>query len=322
MNLLRLLARLAGGSALCIGVTTVAMAAAAPAAPAPFLWTVQGPKATHYLLGSVHLLPVAADALPDALEDAYTQVDGVVFETDIGALAARTTQLGFVAAGQAHSSLRGRIGTALYARVQAQAAQLNMPPGLCDRVQAWWCALSLALYEFRDAGFSEEYGIDQHFYGEALADGKALRWLEGVPQHLALFTGMDAATGRALLRAALEPDSGGLGSPQAVYGAWRSDDDAALAGFDVRFAQRAPVLYERLIRNRNRAWLPRLRTLLEGGQAQLVVVGAAHLVGPDGLVAALRAAGYRVTPGLAAPQRGVRTAARAGVRPVAWTPAP
>lgn len=293
---------------------------ASPAAP--FLWQVQGPQATHYLIGSVHLLPAAADTLPDALEDAYEQADGVVFETDIGALSARTTQLGFVAAGQADTPLRARIGAALYARVQARATELDMPSSLCDRVQAWWCALSLAIYEFRDAGFSDEYGIDQHFYGEALADGKDLRWFEGIPQHLALFSGMDATTGLALLRAALEPDDGGLGSPQAVYQAWRADDDAALAGFDARLARQAPSLYDRLIRARNRAWLPQLRTLLDGAEVQLVVVGAAHLVGPDGLVTALRAAGYRVTPGLAVSRQGERTATRLGVRSVTWRPAP
>jgi hypothetical protein len=42
--------------------------------------------------------------------------------------------------------------------------------------------------------------------------------------------------------------------------------------------------------------MPTLKRLLDGGEPQLVVVGAAHLVGPDGLIAQLRARGYKVLP--------------------------
>ncbi|HEU0197967.1 MAG TPA: TraB/GumN family protein, partial [Nevskiaceae bacterium] len=125
--------------------------------------------------------------------------------------------------------------------------------------------------------------------------------------HLALFSGMDRRLGRAMLRAAVAPDDSGLASPQAVYRAWRDDDVAAVAGFDSRFKQRYPALYARLIANRNRAWMPKLQALLDGQDGQLIVVGAAHLVGPDGLVGALRAAGYRVAPGLAATGHELRT---------------
>ena len=54
------------------------------------------------------------------------------------------------------------------------------------------------------------------------------------------------------------------------------------------------VMYERLLVNRNRNWLPRLDALLSRNSRAFVVVGAAHLVGPDGLLAMFRAKGYKV----------------------------
>ncbi|MFX8055498.1 TraB/GumN family protein, partial [Acinetobacter baumannii] len=50
---------------------------------------------------------------------------------------------------------------------------------------------------------------------------------------------------------------------------------------------------EVMVDQRNRAWLPKLRQLLDDGPS-FVLVGGAHLAGPGGLPARLQAAGYRV----------------------------
>lgn len=50
-----------------------------------------------------------------------------------------------------------------------------------------------------------------------------------------------------------------------------------------------------MIDERNIAWMPALRSALDGGDA-VVLVGATHLPGHDGLLALLSRAGYRVSP--------------------------
>ena len=57
----------------------------------------------------------------------------------------------------------------------------------------------------------------------------------------------------------------------------------------------AETLKKLMIADRNRAWLPMLSKYLDAGHS-VVNVGAAHLPGPDGLIAMLRARGYRVEP--------------------------
>ena len=54
-------------------------------------------------------------------------------------------------------------------------------------------------------------------------------------------------------------------------------------------------MYQRLLVARNRNWLPQLEALFTRPGRAFVVVGAAHLVGPDGLIAMLKAKGYRWT---------------------------
>jgi uncharacterized protein YbaP (TraB family) len=54
-------------------------------------------------------------------------------------------------------------------------------------------------------------------------------------------------------------------------------------------------MYQRLLVNRNRTWLPKLEALFTRPKPAFVVVGAAHLVGTDGLLTMLRAKGYKIT---------------------------
>jgi uncharacterized protein len=49
-----------------------------------------------------------------------------------------------------------------------------------------------------------------------------------------------------------------------------------------------------IIDDRNRRWLPQIEKLLAQGDNALVVVGAAHLVGKDGVIELLRDRGYTV----------------------------
>ena len=75
---------------------------------------------------------------------------------------------------------------------------------------------------------------------------------------------------------------------------WRTGDAAAVERIVLKDLQQEPQLYQRLLVERNRNWLPKLEALFAQRTRAMVVVGAAHLVGPDGLVAMFRTRGYKV----------------------------
>jgi uncharacterized protein YbaP (TraB family) len=74
--------------------------------------------------------------------------------------------------------------------------------------------------------------------------------------------------------------------------AWRRGDMAALEKELRRNRRDSPALQDALVRDRNRRWLPRIDALLEEDRDCLVVVGALHLVGRDGLITLLRQQGH------------------------------
>lgn len=57
----------------------------------------------------------------------------------------------------------------------------------------------------------------------------------------------------------------------------------------------AAIFNKIMVEDRNLAWMPVLKRYLSEGNA-VVLVGAAHLPGKQGLIALLKSAGYRVEP--------------------------
>ena len=78
---------------------------------------------------------------------------------------------------------------------------------------------------------------------------------------------------------------------------WRSGDVERLdTGMRADMAAKSPQSYKLLDVDRNNAWLPQIEKRLTGSTSNdtLVVVGALHLLGADGLVEKLKAKGYTV----------------------------
>ncbi|HUS25345.1 MAG TPA: TraB/GumN family protein [Candidatus Binatia bacterium] len=290
-------------AALAPGVMAADKPQSAPApAPdtvaAPFLWEVQGAKAKHYLLGSVHMLPQSTQPLPLALDAAYATTRGTVFESDIGRLNSPELQAKMIGAGTEDRAggLKKRIGPAQWDKLQKRARKLGLPTPICATFRAWLCALTLELSSVQQAGFDAAFGIDQYFYGKAIDDGRALTWLETPEQQLELFTGMPDAMATQFLGATLDGMTDSSMAPGELEHVWRSGDLAAVQKEMDALHAKYPEVYARLLADRNKAWLPKLAELFGGESPQFVVVGAAHLPGPDGLLAALRAQGLAAVP--------------------------
>jgi len=79
-----------------------------------------------------------------------------------------------------------------------------------------------------------------------------------------------------------------------IVDAWKTGDAPAVERIMLADLKQDPAMYQRLLVQRNQSWLPKLEALFGRRGHAFVVVGAAHLVGPDGLVAMLKTKGYSV----------------------------
>jgi len=300
MKRLIALAALALAAAFSLRLAAEAPVAAAlpPLADAPFLWEVQGPKARHFLLGSVHLLPPSARPLPVALDKAYAASKALVVETDLEALSSPEVQGRMLGAAREDrpGGLEARIGKSLYRKLQARARGLGMPTPVCAELRAWFCALALELYPLQQAQFSIDYGVDHHYFNLARDDGRPVISLETPEFQIGLFAQMPDALAKQMLAATLDEATYESQTPEELYRMWRGGDVAALEQVVAEMRRRYPDLYARILADRSRAWAGPLAGRLKQDVPLLVIVGAAHLPGADGLLALLKAQGLEATP--------------------------
>lgn len=268
----------------------------AVASDAPFLWRVQGPKAVHYLMGSVHLLPGDAYPLPPALDAAYEGTTALMLEADPGALETPEVQARMLGRGAATNGLQAEIPAPLYERVRKQAEEMQLSPGLCDGFKPWFCALTLGVLQYEQDGMEAANGLDLHFYKRAMAENRPIHWFETPDEQIDLFGGMSAPMSAQFLASTLDDLDEPANAGTELVRQWRSNDVAAIEATVLDMRTRFPEAYQRLVEARNRDWMTELVATFDGETPTLVITGAAHLVGPAGLVALLREKGYAVTP--------------------------
>lgn len=284
-------------SALCAGLLALG-AGAARADGQHVFWEVAGRHNTVYLLGSVHLLHADDNALPAVTEAAYLDAETVVEELDLLNAASEMFRpevmaLQLLPEGQ---DLPGVLGPELHARLSTVAAELGLPVAFLARMQPWFVAVAVTEMRYSKAGYSAQDGVDYQIAMRAKADGKPLRGLETVAQQLGFLAGMSMDEQRKFLAATLEETSD-ASELREITAAWRSGDLSRLEKLLRDGELQSPELYQRIVVERNHAWLPQIEAMLAEPRDHdyLVVTGAAHLVGEQGVVELLRARGYKVT---------------------------
>lgn len=262
-----------------------------------FVWRVaKDGRAVAWLVGSVHVLKSDAYPLPPVFGQAFDETVTLVEEVDLGATADPAAILPMAAkavlgTGQTLEALLDR---ETYLLVQHSATAAGIPLLLLDRMQPWLVAMTLAMPALRRAGFDPALGLDQHFYERAKAAQRPIRGLETVAYQLDRLAGLPMPVQVDMLRAVLSDVATQIAAVTDLVAAWKSGDVTALERLLLKEFRDSPEVYQRLLVERNQAWAPKIAACATEPAPCLVVVGGAHLVGPDSVVALLRQSGFSV----------------------------
>lgn len=285
--------RIAAAALLAAG--TIAPAAEAQQPARSLLYRVEGATGTTvYMLGSIHLLSADMYPLPQPVEAAYADAERVFFEIPLDSMQAAQRLMLARAMYPEGKSLRTELPADLFAQVEQLAAANGIPIGMMERMEPWMAGLMFAALEWQKAGLEPEHGVDNHFNQRARTDGKPTGAFETVEFQLGLFDEAPPAEQVNHLRSTLK-DLPRMGQTMGdVVAAWRSGDAAAIDSIMNESMEEYPGVFQRMLVDRNAAWIPQIEALLRGRDDVLVVVGAAHLVGEHGVVSMLRQRGYTV----------------------------
>jgi uncharacterized protein YbaP (TraB family) len=301
----------AGASAAAAQVVAVVAetpAAAAPVAapPVPLLWKVSDADNSIYLLGSFHLLKPDDYPLSADVDAAFADAESLLFEMPPSEMEspALGLQMGQAALRLDGTLLDSQLPPATARKLQdwfaANATGLQasgMTPQALQMFEPWFVGLTVSVVEMTRDGLDPKLGLDRHFATAAQQAGKPVDGFETGAQQIAFLDGMDADEQVQFLDEALDESGEGASEVEKLHAAWRAGDAARLwDGMAADMKREYPKLYRHVNVERNDAWLSRIEQRLQapGEDDTLVVVGALHLLGSDGLVEKLRARGYAI----------------------------
>jgi uncharacterized protein YbaP (TraB family) len=273
--------------------STVVDARAAPSGL--FLYRVEREKHVSYLLGTIHLGFGFDEVLTPKAQSAFAAARVVITETDLtDDPASRLVQAALLPAGQTlNQMLDEPTWNALLKRLDGQ-----VPTPVLAQMKPWLPAVLLGIAELKEAfdkarpGKSERM-MDVELMDRAEKEGKTLRHLETVDEQIAVFENISIEEQVSELRHALEEDS--RAQARALVLAFQSGDETLLreALFDDQQMKNAPGFYRAVLFARNARWLPVIEGALAQGDA-FIAVGAAHLLGAEGLLETLRVRDYQI----------------------------
>jgi len=260
------------------------------------LWKVQSKSNTVYIMGSIHYLKPQNYPLDPALDDAFKAAKKLVLEIDLESAGKEQGQKLMLMKGLYTDgrTLKNGVSAETYGLAEKELKKLGLDIKLFNQFRPWFVALTVAALELQRLGFDANHGIDRYFYQKAKKENKEVIGLETFEYQMDLFDGMAERTQEMMLLQTLKDIHSIGGTVGAIVQAWASGDMKTLDSLLLQSLKEYPDVYQRLILDRNRAWLPKIESYLSQKENYLVVVGAGHLAGKDSVIEMLKAKGYSV----------------------------
>ncbi|PLK23558.1 TraB/GumN family protein [Porphyrobacter sp. TH134] len=266
--------------------------AAAGPPPDPLFYEIANADGTveGWMLGTIHALPDGARWRTAEIGRVIDTADFLVVE--IGELNGRGEGPS-IYANLAQSPGLPPLDTRLPPELRPQLAALlergGLEPDDFSTEESWAAAIALARI---DATGDPANGADRALIAD-FAD-RPVRELEGLRGQLLIFDRLPESAQRSMLAAVVRESERGRRDPARLQRAWLAGDAATIEASTREGFLADPILREALLVGRNRRWTAALVPVLQQPARPLIAVGAAHLVGPDGLAAMLAAEGFTV----------------------------
>lgn len=276
----------------------------------PLLYKVTGADGqTLYLFGTIHVGDSRTANLPQELADAFAASDALALEFDTQAFeeAVLTDEALQAQIGQLYydvsKTVEQRLGSTLY----AQAYPLMLATGQNNinspylRISIWQNLIE-NFFLAQGSSLTASKGMESRLLSWAQDQQKPVYEIESGLSQLTMLTGFSQDLQKLLLQQSL--DAGLLtycAESQNLYDLWCQGDADALTQLlseseDLTESEQLLYgeYYQAMYTDRNARMLTAATGYLSSGETVFLAVGLAHLLGEDGLVAGLTAAGYTI----------------------------
>ncbi len=285
-------------------ILAVAIACTAMASQAQLLWRISGKglEKPSYVFGTHHLAPLAIlDSVPQVrqVQSEVSQVCGEVNMLNTQQIMRTTAEAMLLSSGKSLNDYvpadKRKAVDALMQKYLGISIDNPMVQRMCPAALSTQIAAAMAAKQFPQMGSDSQ--LDIYFQTKADKAGKKVLALETVQQQLKLLFSQSLHRQASLLVCLAENADWTVTQMEMLTDAYMHRDLAALEEIQNQKlgddCDATPEETAAMIADRNNAWVEQMPAMMSAG-ATLFVVGAGHLVGDDGLIKLLTAAGYKV----------------------------
>ena len=261
-----------------------------------FLWKAESGNGTVYLLGSIHMLKREDMALKTIIDETFNKAKRLVFEVDLLNESPEKMQKLILQKG---INLDGKLLQQKVSRETFQwatiwANELGIDIKMLTPFKPWLAGLTMTILHLQKLGYDPNSGVDRQLARRAQAANKPVSGLESVESQFDLFDRFPPGLQEMMLRYSIREMEQINKMVDSLVLAWRDGDVGAAEKLFLGSMAEYPEIQEKLLDERNRNWLPQIEKFLQLGEDILVVVGAAHLVGKNGVIELLKGRGYKL----------------------------
>jgi uncharacterized protein YbaP (TraB family) len=192
-------------------------------------------------------------------------------------------------------TIQSQLSEPVYEQLTNYAAEAGLPLFMLERFKPAMAAMTIVVVESQKMGLDVESGIDKHFYHQAKGDSKETMGLETVEFQMNLLTDLSKEEGEAMLKSTIKEAQDLKKELGELMDAWKTGNSSNLEKLLKEAGEEGTALYKTMLTDRNERWVPQIEDLLKQDKPTLVIVGAAHLVGKQGVVELLKARKWKVT---------------------------
>lgn len=263
-----------------------------------FIWEITSDVSTVYLLGSIHVASNDIYPLNSAIEDAFQAANNLVVEIDISKVNPLTTaelmmEYGFYLEGK---NLKSSVSEELYIKLDDYFTEYGIDISTMDMFRPWVIDTLMEELRLESMGYYVQNGIDMYFIKKAAETDKNILELETTEFQMKLLSSFsDEIMILAIQYSFQDPPTKEM--IEKLFYSWENGNTDAVESLIFDGLNEDPVFdtcYQVIYIDRNYSMADKIELFLSEKDVYFVVVGAAHLVGEDGLISILENRGYEI----------------------------
>jgi uncharacterized protein len=256
------------------------------------VWKISRDGNTMFLGGSIHVLRAEDFPLPEEFDRAFSQSALLVLEADTEQIANEEAEQYLLEHmllpdGQ---TLRSILNSETYNLLRTVCARYGFPIEAVNNFKPSLVVTMLEVLQIQRLGFVQQ-GVDAYYLEKARTENKSVAFLETVETQIDLIVSMGEGYENDFVRYSLNDMSDTENQLAARVAEWKAGVASGIEASLTEMQKEWSEIYKTVVSDRNAAWMPQIEEYLASGQVVFVIVGAAHLYGPDGLLIQLENSG-------------------------------